>query len=408
MSKEHNQIGAQDFLSPLQLPDPLPAFVRADGASYFTEDGKEYVDFNEMRVVLGQNNPAFQQALQNALQAITAPKNRIVPAKSELFFYLDQATDHAFSVIHLTASGSEAVESAVRLAQKLTGRKEVLSFGNSIHGRTYLSSSLSGKPQRKKGYGPLAPGVIFLPYPDCLRCPMKGNHMCSFACLKMASEIYEVASAQDACAIIVEPYQGSGVVIPPTGYLKKLQVWAKERGMLFIVDEIQSGMGRTGSMFRYQAEGLMPDILLTGKALGNGMHIAAVLSRVPLSREHLHVFSGGSGDDPVACAAACEVFRQLDHGLLSHVQEVGRLLAFGLSTLRGNSSILQCRSCGLAAAIVFKDAALCAQVHNSLIRRGYLTGMQDNILFLKPPYVISTQQLSGFLDALRQELAKVS
>lgn len=122
---------------------------------------------------------------------------------------------------------------------------------------------------------------------------MKRAGGCGFACLEMASQIYETASAQDACAVIVEPYQGSGVIVPPEGYLKKLQDWAKARGMLFIVDEIQSGMGRTGSLFRYQQEGLEPDMLLTGKALGNGMHIAAVLSRTPLATEDLHGFAGG-------------------------------------------------------------------------------------------------------------------
>ena len=305
MNDENRRAGAADLLAALHPSDPLPPFVRASGASYFTADGREFVDLNEMRVVLGQENEAFIRALTDALHSVTAPKNTRFPAKEQLLSLLDEATNGAFAAIHLTSSGSEAVESAVRLAQKLTGRSEILSFWNSIHGRTYLSSSMSGKPQRKAGYGALAPGVVFLPYPDCLSCPMKRAGGCGFACLEMASQIYETASAQDACAVIVEPYQGSGVIVPPEGYLKKLQDWVKARGMLFIVDEIQSGMGRTGRLFRYQQEGLEPDLLLTGKALGNGMHIAAVLSRKPLAKEHLHVFAGGSGDDAVACAAAC-------------------------------------------------------------------------------------------------------
>ena len=295
MNDENRRAGAADLLAALHPSDPLPPFVRASGASYFTADGREFVDLNEMRVVLGQENEAFIRALTDALHSVTAPKNTRFPAKEQLLSLLDEATNGAFAAIHLTSSGSEAVESAVRLAQKLTGRSEILSFWNSIHGRTYLSSSMSGKPQRKAGYGALAPGGVFLPYPDCLSCPMKRAGGCGFACLEMASQIYETASAQDACAVIVEPYQG---------YLKKLQDWVKARGMLFIVDEIQSGMGRTGRLFRYQQEGLEPDLLLTGKALGNGMHIAAVLSRKPLAKEHLHVFAGGSGDDAVACAAA--------------------------------------------------------------------------------------------------------
>ena len=405
MNDENRQAGAADLLAPLHPSDPLPPFVRARGASYFTADGREYVDLNEMRVVLGQENEAFIRALTDALHSVTAPKNTRFPAKEQLLSLLDEATNGAFAAIHLTSSGSEAVESAVRLAQKLTGRSEILSFWNSIHGRTYLSSSMSGKPQRKAGYGALAPGVVFLPYPDCLSCPMKRAGGCGFACMEMASRIYETASAQDACAVIVEPYQGSGVIVPPEGYLKKLQDWAKARGMLFIVDEIQSGMGRTGRLFRYQQEGLEPDMLLTGKALGNGMHIAAVLSRTPLATEDLHGFAGGSGDDAVACAAACEVFRQLDRGLLAHVQSVSRTLQEGLTALEANEHVLTCRSCGLAAAIVLRNAPTCERVHHALTQRGFLPGRQENVLFLKPPYVVTNEQISAFLAALRQELS---
>ena len=405
MNDENRRAGAADLLAPLHPSDPLPPFVRASGASYFTADGREFVDLNEMRVVLGQENEAFIRALTDALHSVTAPKNTRFPAKEQLLSLLDEATNGAFAAIHLTSSGSEAVESAVRLAQKLTGRSEILSFWNSIHGRTYLSSSMSGKPQRKAGYGALAPGVVFLPYPDCLSCPMKRAGGCGFACLEMASQIYETASAQDACAVIVEPYQGSGVIVPPEGYLKKLQDWAKARGMLFIVDEIQSGMGRTGRLFRYQQEGLEPDILLTGKALGNGMHIAAVLSRTPLATEDLHGFAGGSGDDAVACAAACEVFRQLDRGLLAHVQSVSRTLQEGLTALEANEHVLTCRSCGLAAAIVLRNAPTCERVHHALTQRGFLPGRQENVLFLKPPYVVTNEQILAFLAALRQELS---
>ncbi len=405
MNNDNRRTGAADLLAPLHPSDSLPPFVRASGASYFTADGREFVDLNEMRVVLGQGNEAFTRAVTDALRAITAPKNTCVSVKERLISFLDRTTGGAFAAIHLTSSGSEAVECAVRLAQKLTGRSEILSFWNSIHGRTYLSSSMSGKPQRKAGYGALAPGVVFLPYPNCLSCPMKRADGCGFSCLEMASRIYETASAQDACAVIVEPYQGGGVIVPPEGYLKKLQDWARARGMLFIVDEIQSGMGRTGSLFRYQQEGLEPDILLLGKALGNGMHIAAILSRRQPAKEYLHGFAGGSGDDAVACAAACEVFRQLEDGLLAHVRSVSRTLRDGLAALEESEQVLACRSCGLAASIVLQDAAACERVHRALIQRGFLPGCQENALFLKPPYVVKHEQISAFLSALRQELS---
>lgn len=405
MSGVNWQEPLRDLLEPLHPTDPLPRFVRAEGASYYTVDGREYIDLNEMRVVLGQNNVPFKEAISRAYGDITAAKNVGAPAKTELLSYLDEATDGAFEAVHLTASGSEAVESAVRIVQRLTGRSEILSFWNSIHGRTYLSSSMSGRPQRKAGCAPLAAGVIYLPYPDCIHCPMHGQGACGFACLSMAERIYEMASAQEAAAVIVEPYQGAGVVVPPEGYLTRLQDWAHSKGMLLIADEVQSGMGRTGSMFLYQQEGLQPDLLLIGKALGNGMHIAAVLSRTSLPKEALAPYAGGSGDDPVACAAACEVLRQLRGGLLEHVREAGSVLAAGLMDVEQNERIRKCRCRGLAASIVFGDAADGARVHDALLSRGYLTGYQEDTLFLKPPYVITAEQISSFLAALQEELS---
>ena len=118
MNDENRRAGAADLLAALHPSDPLPPFVRASGASYFTADGREFVDLNEMRVVLGQENEAFIRALTDALHSVTAPKNTRFPAKEQLLSLLDEATNGAFAAIHLTSSGSEAVESAVRLARK--------------------------------------------------------------------------------------------------------------------------------------------------------------------------------------------------------------------------------------------------------------------------------------------------
>ena len=237
-----------DLLSPLHT-SLGPEAVRGNGAALITADGQELVDLNEMRVVLGQENEAFTAAMSKAFSEFTAPKNGRSPAKERLLRYLDETTDGSFAAAFLTSSGSEAVEWAVRLAKKMTGREEVLSFWNSIHGRTYLSASLSGLYKRKAGYGPLAPGVLLLPYPNCGSCPLGaagGN--CAFACLELAKQAYASGSAQRAAAVIVEPCQGAGVILPPPGYLAALQTWAHSQGMLVILDEIQSGMGRTGWM----------------------------------------------------------------------------------------------------------------------------------------------------------------
>ncbi|XCP84730.1 aspartate aminotransferase family protein [Roseburia hominis] len=387
-----------DLLSPLKLTE-ADQYVRAEGAAFYDKDENCFVDMNEMRLVLGQGNKEFEAAMAEAFQGCTSLTGNMTCYKERLYQYFDETTDGYFEAAHLTASGSEAVECAVRLAKKMTGSTEVFSFWNSIHGRTYLSGSMSGLPKRKKGYGPLASGVIHLPYPDCAACKArKVNGECTQECMQMAEGIYKMASAQDAAAVIVEPYQGAEIRIPPVGYLKRLQDWAHEKGMLFIVDEIQTGMGRTGEMYCYQKEKLEPDILLLGKALGNGMHIAAVLVKERPPEEALPALSGGAGDDPVACAAACEVYRQLEQGLLTHIQKAGACLQTGIRRFRDHARIRECRGIGLVAAIEFYEEEYCRQVFQALKKKGYLVGHTGKILYFKPPYVIMEEQIQGFLE----------
>lgn len=400
--------GDFDLLAPLRGKGVQPEFTRGEGACYWTAEGRKVVDFNEMRVVLGQNNAAFQAAMEKAYREFTAPKNGASPAKAKLMDWLQKTTDGYFAAAHLTSSGSEAVEWAVRLAQKMTGRPEVICFWNSIHGRTYLSASLSGLAKRKVGYGPLAPGVVFLPYPNCSACPVHGEKKtCDYACLELSKRIYATTSACQAAAVIVEPFQGANVTFPPGGYLRRLQDWARQNGMLFIVDEIQSGVGRTGRMYRYQEEGLEPDMLLLGKALGNGQHIAALLVRQRPDREALYALSGGSGDDPIACAAACQVFEQLENGLLDHVAAVGEHLVSGLQAFAEDPLVKECRGAGLAAAVEFYDEAVCRSVCARLKEAGFLTGQFERSLYVKPPYVITKKQVEDFLAAMEKALREV-
>lgn len=234
---------------------------------------------------------------------------------------------------------------------------------------------------------------------------MKRAGGCGFACLEMASQIYETASAQDACAVIVEPYQGSGVIVPPEGYLKKLQDWVKARGMLFIVDEIQSGMGPHGAFVPLSAGGA-------------GARSSAY--RKGARKRYAH--RGG----PLAKAACegtssrlCRRLRRRRSGLRGCLRGVpaagqrsscAREICEPDTTGRAhgaeaNEHVLTCRSCGLAAAIVLRNAPTCERVHHALTQRGFLPGRQENVLFLKPPYVVTNEQILAFLAALRQELS---
>lgn len=380
-------------------------FIGGKGAVYFSANGKTYVDLNEINTVLGQHNEAFIEAIERALRGFTAAKGDIA-AKQELFQWLDSTTNGKFTAVHLTSSGSENVDNAVRVAKKMTGRTEVLSFWNSIHGRSWLSACMSGVPRRKANYGPLAAGIVFLPYPNCADCPLNCKRgECSMECLNLAKRMYQSASAQDAAAIIVEPWQGNGVIVPPPGYLKRLQDWVRSEGILLIVDENQSGMGRSGKMYRYEEEGLDPDILLLGKSLGNGLHISAMLlKQKPASQELLAVFGGGSGDETLACSAACEVFRQLDGGLLEHISAMGKLLNDGFLELQSSPLVLESRGVGLAAAIEFCSVDICERIVSELYENGFMVGKVGRTVLCRPPYVISEQDIRAFLHTLTESI----
>lgn len=389
-----------DLLAPIK-GENRQNFTHVEGAAYTDCEGRTYLDLNEMCAVLGQRNREYIQAITKAVNGVTTDKAGFSPAKEILYNYLITTTHGDFEAIHLTSSGSEAVEWAIRLAKRITGRSEIVSFWNSIHGRTYLSASVSGLPRRKEGYGPLAPGVISIPYPQCTVCRDKAHCMSGvFPCLDKAKEQYKYGSAHDGAAIIAEPYLGVNIAIPPKGYWCALSQWAKSEGMLFIMDEIQSGMGRTGEMYCYQREQIEPDMLLLGKALGGGLHISALLVKKKPDPQFLPPISGGVGDEAVACAAACEVFRQLGDGLLTHIRKVSTTLETGLRLIGQNAKISEIRCLGLLAAIEFFNMEDAKQIADILKDKGFYVGHNGSVIFLKPPYVITEDQIEMFLIAL--------
>lgn len=400
--EKRKEMMQHDLLAPIMGAEPL-TFASAEGAGYVDTKGKSYVDLNDMCLVLGQNNKEYSRHMSEAVCGVTTGKMGFTPAKAELYEAFLRTTHGDFEAIHLTTSGSEAVEWAVRLAKKMTGRTEVITFWNSIHGRTYLTASMSGLPRRKVGYGPLAPGIIHVPYPRCIDCPNRDSCTSGvYPCLEYAKKQYQYGSAQDAAAVIVEPFQGACIDIAPKGYMEALYRWAKEQGMLFIMDEMQAGMGRSGDLFNYQRYDFVPDMLLVGKGLGNGMHISVLLTRERPAKESLPAVSGGVGDDVLGCAAACEVFRQLEHGLLDHVRSVGDVMKKELEALKPYAAVRDVRSIGLASAIEFCSGEDCMKVQKELSQKGFFVGHVANCITCKPPYVITKEQILDFVHALSE------
>lgn len=411
----HDLVRHYDALAPLAGSPPL-RIAEAHGAAIKTEDGKTYIDLNEICVLLGQGNQRFARAIMEALE-YDIGKSTV--HKDRLYQHLVETTNDDFARILLTSSGSEAVEYAVRLARKRTGRCEIVAFWNSVHGRTFLASSLSGLPARKTGYGPLAPGILHTPYPYCYRCPHdRTPDTCGFRCLEFLGQKVEAESSQDIAAVLIEPMQGAGIIIPPHGYLQALRRWTAEHGIELIFDEIQSALGRLGQIYQYQEAEIVPDMLLLGKGLGNGLHIAALLMKGQVPSENLRYMAGGSGDLPLGCAAACSVFEELADGkLLASVNAVGAYLRQALESLCSKYSCIgDVRGQGVAFAVEFvtdraskqHDFGLSGHVAAELRRQGFLVGTWQSSIVLRPPLSLTLGQAEAFVHSLEAILGQQS
>ena len=383
--------------------------VDGKGIELIDEKGTIYFDLNEISTVLGQKNEHFNKRISEKLNnGLVGGKVSNSPEKEKFYQYLSDTTGNRFQYVHLTSSGSEASEWAVRMALKMTGRNEVLAFWNSIHGRTYLSASMSGMPRRKQGYAPAASGVVYGIYPDCIHCPFeKDCNNCNFFCLKFLDEKMKYESSQEIGAVIVETYQGAGIIVPPKGWLKALQDWTHEHGAIFILDEIQSGMGRTGKMYCFEEEGLEPDMLLLGKALGNGIHVGAVLMKNIPDAFYIPALIGGAGDTELTYAAGCAVFEELlENGLLEHISEVSTYLEDRLSELKQKCQNVKNICCkGLAASIEVINQEVYETVMPKLKENGLLVGpAANNKIVLRPPYVITKEQIDHMVSIFERLL----
>ena len=214
-------------------------------------------------------------------------------------------------------------------------------------------------------------------------------------------------SSHEIGAVIVEAYQGAGIIVPPRGWLKALEDWTHRQGALFILDEIQSGMGRTGKMFRFDEEGLDPDMILLGKGLGNGFHIGAVLMKAVPEAFYQPALMGGAGDTELAYAAGCAVFEELlDNGLLDHIQKMSGYLKVKLEALmKRHHEIRRVLTIGLAASIEFFGEDFFRSVFRKAREAGLIIGAgENNKIVLRPPYVITKDDIDKVIFILENAI----
>jgi 4-aminobutyrate aminotransferase len=309
--------------------------------------------------------------------------------------------------VFFTNSGTETVEAAFKLARYHTKRQHVIAFHGGFHGRTLGSLSLTAsRSSHRAHFGPLIPGVHHVPYGFCHRCPYQLKHpSCGIECIGVLEKVlfrYEVRP-EEVAAIFVEPIQGEGgYVVPPPEYLPMLQELCRKHGILLVLDEIQSGFGRTGKIFACEHWGIEPDILCAAKGIASGMPLGAMIARDEVSTWARGTHGSTFGGNPVACAAALATISLLEEGLVKNAAVVGGFLKDKLTALRPrHSEISDVRGLGLMIGVEFErsdgshapDAKLRDRVMQKCFEKGLLLlSCGESTLRFCPPLIVTEGQ----------------
>jgi acetylornithine/N-succinyldiaminopimelate aminotransferase len=363
---------------------PALELVKGSGAEVWDSHGRRYLDLVSGVAVnaLGHAHPAVVAAVTTQIQQLGHVSNFFVHEPAlRLAERLQGLLDAADSHVLFCNSGAEANETAFKIARR-TGRPHIVAAQNAFHGRTMGALALTGQQPKRAPFEPLPPGVSHVPYGD-------------LAALDAAVD-------GDTAAVVLEPILGeAGVIVPPEGYLRAAREITAARGALLVIDEVQTGIGRTGAWFAHQAAGIMPDVVTLAKGLGGGLPIGACIGVGDAGRllepgQHGTTFGG----NPVCCAAALAVLDTIaGEGLLEHVRQVGKEIATGIEAL-GHPLVTDVSGAGLMIGVGLASP-VSAVVSTAAREAGYLVNnaVPDRVRLI-PPLVLTEVQAAEFLDAL--------
>ena len=371
--------------------------VRGEGQRVWDDQDKPYLDFVGGWAVdtLGHCHPAIVQALES--------QGRTLIQTSNQFYTIPQVqlaeilVEHScLSRVYLVNSGAEANEGAIKLARKYgkmhrDGAYEIVTALNSFHGRTLTTVAATGQPHYQEPFLPMPQGFTHVPFNDI--------------------EAIKQATTDKTCAVLLEPVQGEGgVILPHQDYLRLVREWCDKQGLLLILDEIQTGIGRLGTLFGYQQYAVEPDVMTLAKGMGGGVPIGALMAK-----EEASVFTPGDhgstyGGNPLTCAVAYTVVKYvLENHVLANVRRSGDRLMAGLQKIQGDFPfVTQARGLGLLQAIEFSQEisgdALTACLENGLL----VNAVRPNALRFMPPLLVTEAEIDEGLHKLRLALEKVA
>lgn len=401
---------------------------RAKGSYVYDQTGRAILDFTsgQMCAILGHNHPDILAAMQKSMdEVIHLFSGMLSPPVVELASALDEMLPAGLEKTLLVNTGSESNEAALRMAKLHTGGFEVVGFADAWHGMTAGSSS-STFYAGHKGYGPGMPGSMALPSPNCYRCPIKHcRDKCDTTCLDVGFDLVDRQSVGAYAAIIAEPILSTGGVIPlPDGYLHRLQEKARERGMLLILDEAQTALGRTGENFAFEHDGVTPDLLTLSKTLGAGLPLAATITSSEIE-EDCHrkgfLFYTSHVSDPLPSQVGLAVLRVLQREKLSaRAKEMGDYLRKGLEQLQDEHECIgDLRGRGLLVGVELVSDRETRAAANDLgarvSKRCLALGLSMNIIQLPgtsslfrvaPPLTVTRNEIDSALAILGQSLSE--
>ncbi|MBN9644544.1 acetylornithine transaminase [Corynebacterium sp. CCM 8862] len=369
---------------------PKLGIVSGHGSVLHGANGRDYIDMLAGIAVssLGQGHPAVVAAVTEQISTLThvsnlfatTPVEQVAAGLIERFSAGDDSIKNSTRVFFCN-SGAEANEAAFKLA-RLTGRKRILASVNGFHGRTMGSLAMTGQPDKRDKFAPLPGGVEFFPYGD----------------IDYLTTLVE-SNPADTAAVILEPIQGETGVIPaPEGFLAAVRKLTAAHGILFVCDEVQTGVGRTGDFFAHTHDRVIPDVVTMAKGLGAGLPIGACLATGDAAR----LFGPGShgttfGGNPVACAAATAVLDTIDDAFLAEVRRKGDYLA---GQMRQLDHVDHVRGRGLMLGVVL-DAPIAKQAVDAGLTHGViLNAPADTVLRLVPPLVITDDEIDRAVERI--------